>query len=86
MKHQSIRKAASITLAATFATTLAMGGSISFARADQGAVRAACAEDYKALCSTVQPGGGRIIACLKENAGKLSAGCQKALETAKAPQ
>ncbi len=43
------------------------------------AVRQACAADYKAFCSGVQPGGGRIVACLKQNAANLSSGCQKAL-------
>jgi len=31
------------------------------------AIRAACAEDAKKLCAGVQPGGGRIVACLREH-------------------
>ena len=42
--------------------------------------RQACAEDYRRYCSSVQPGGGRVIACLKENAPKLTPGCREALE------
>ena len=43
------------------------------------AKRQACEADYQAYCSNVRPGGGRIIACLQQNAAKLSPGCQKAL-------
>jgi hypothetical protein len=41
--------------------------------------RAACAPDIQALCAGVQPGGGRILACLKEHKDKVSDGCRKAL-------
>ncbi len=82
MKQHSVGKLAKITLAAA----LGLSAAATLARAQQGAVREACAADYKALCPNVQPGGGRIIACLKDNAGKLSEGCQKALTAAKAAQ
>jgi hypothetical protein len=36
----------------------------------------ACRADAAALCSSVQPGEGRIVACLTENADKLSKACQ----------
>ena len=48
------------------------------------ALKQACAADYNAMCSGVQPGGGRIIACLKQNADKLSPTCRQALGDAKA--
>src|SRR5437763_273876 len=32
-----------------------------------GPVLKACAADIKSLCQGVQPGGGRIIACVKEH-------------------
>lgn len=48
-------------------------------------VRQACASDYQSLCSGVQPGGGRIIACLQQNEPKLSPECRQALQTAKGP-
>jgi hypothetical protein len=41
--------------------------------------RAACAPDIQALCAGVQPGGGRILACLKEHKDKVSDGCRKAV-------
>lgn len=41
--------------------------------------RAACKGDVEKLCPDVQPGGGRIIACLKQNAAQVSAPCKDAL-------
>lgn len=48
------------------------------------ALKQACQTDYKTLCSGVQPGGGRVVACLKQNADKLSPGCKQALTAAQA--
>ena len=42
------------------------------------AMRAACADDVQKLCGGVRPGGGRIIACLKEHKESLSEPCKKA--------
>lgn len=42
-------------------------------------VRQSCGPDFRALCSAVPLGGGRGIACLRENAARLSPGCQKVL-------
>lgn len=39
----------------------------------------ACRADYQALCSDVQPGGGRGLACLQQHADKVSDGCKQAL-------
>jgi hypothetical protein len=58
------------------------------AAAQQGpeteAVRTQCTADYRALCSDVKPGSGRILACLRQNADKLSPGCTQALLAARA--
>jgi hypothetical protein len=43
-----------------------------------GAIRAACAEDVQKLCGTVQPGGGRVVACLKDHKDSLSDRCRQA--------
>jgi hypothetical protein len=39
---------------------------------------AGCADDARKFCSDVQPGGGRIIACLKQNKDSLSDQCKQA--------
>jgi hypothetical protein len=47
------------------------------------AVRAACEADTQKLCAGVQPGGGRIVACLKEHKDQVSDGCKQAISKAK---
>ena len=44
--------------------------------------RAACKPDVDRLCPGIQAGGGRIVACLKENAAQLSAACKEAIAKA----
>jgi Cysteine rich repeat len=46
-------------------------------------VRAACADDLKKLCPDVQPGGGRIRACIASHRDELSPGCRAALKQAR---
>jgi len=41
-------------------------------------LRAACADDAQRLCAGVQPGGGRVVACLKEHKDALSDRCKEA--------
>jgi hypothetical protein len=43
----------------------------------------ACAPDIQKLCKGVQPGGGRIVQCLREHESELSQAC-KAVVTARA--
>lgn len=38
-----------------------------------------CRSDFQRLCSNVKPGGGRVLACMQNHAGDLSAGCREAL-------
>ena len=52
-------------------------------RQEASLVRRACASDYRTYCSSVQPGGGRIIECLRENAPSLSGPCRSALASAR---
>ena len=47
--------------------------------AQQAAARQACAADIKQLCPEVNPGEGRLKACVKEHFGQLTASCQTAL-------
>jgi Cysteine rich repeat len=43
-------------------------------------VTAACQTDMQQLCKGVEPGGGRIAHCLKQNDSKLSQACRSAIE------
>jgi hypothetical protein len=42
-------------------------------------VKTACMADYLALCPSVAPGGGRVVACMKEHRAKVSAACKLAV-------
>jgi hypothetical protein len=46
--------------------------------------RAACKAEVEKLCSGIEPGGGRIVACLRQNDAQLSAPCKEALAQARA--
>ena len=52
--------------------------------AQQAAAMKYCKADYERLCPGVQPGGGRIIGCLKAHKEEVSIGCGKALQAMKA--
>jgi len=47
-------------------------------------VHQACEEDIHFLCDGIQPGGGRIAACLKQSESEVSAGCKARIAAAKA--
>ena len=53
-------------------------------RAQGRAAAMACRGDYQKLCADVQPGGGRILACLKAHQPALSAPCAAAMSKAEA--
>jgi hypothetical protein len=69
------------TLIFTAALTLVSAGA--FAQDFTAEQRAACKGDYEAFCKGTIPGGGRALACLKKNEGKLSAACKKMVEAQK---
>lgn len=48
----------------------------------RAAVREACKADAETFCRGIQPGGGRIKACLRSNRDRLSQGCRSAIATA----
>ena len=66
---------------ATLALSTGLAAGMLPARAADAAGSQACREDAHKLCSSVQPGGGRILACLKQHTSELSAPCQSALPT-----
>ena len=49
-------------------------------RAARKAVREACMEDVRTLCAGSQPGGGKVMMCLKSHKDQVSAGCKTAFE------
>jgi hypothetical protein len=59
-----------------------------YAHADEAAamaiLRTGCTEDAQRLCAGVQPGGGRVLACLKEHKDALSDKCKQAAQQAAA--
>ena len=52
--------------------------------AEAAAPLALCKADAERICSGVAPGGGKIIACLKQHKDEVSIGCAKALKALKA--
>jgi len=48
----------------------------------RGGAAAACKQDVQTLCPGVQPGGGRIVACLKSHAEQVSPDCRAAVKAA----
>lgn len=48
-------------------------------QAQTGGPRVACKADVERLCAGIQPGGGRIAGCLKQNEAQLSAACKDAI-------
>lgn len=73
-------------LVLVFAAIAGTAFSQNLSRAQMQALRNACAADVKAVCPGVQPGGGRILACIKANPDKISQPCMDALMTARAAQ
>ena len=42
-------------------------------------VKAACMADYLALCGSVPPGGGQVVACMKAHRAQVSMACKVAV-------
>jgi CelD/BcsL family acetyltransferase involved in cellulose biosynthesis len=59
-----------------FLLPLVFGATAALAAAD---VRSACMADYMALCASVSPGGGRVVACMKEHREQVSTACKVAV-------
>ena len=52
-----------------------------FAQSDAMAL---CKSDVARLCPGVEPGGGRVLQCLKAHKMEMSVGCAKAMQKMKA--
>jgi Cysteine rich repeat len=79
MKVRRVSDASCLLLSLTIFSVSPATAAQSAPTGDQlAAIRAACAEDAQKFCSTVQPGGGRIVACLKEHKDSLSDKCRQA--------
>lgn len=50
----------------------------------RAAIRQACAADFRKNCPGIQPGGGRLAACLKEKRAAFSQACLTTLQQARA--
>ena len=51
---------------------------------DRAAIRKACAADFQTNCPGIQPGGGRLVACMKEKRASFSEACLTTLQQAQA--
>jgi hypothetical protein len=69
--------------AAALALTL-IAGAAAAQPAGAAGLREACGADIQKLCAGVQPGGGRILQCIKEHAADVSPGCKTAIAQAMA--
>jgi len=64
------------------ATALLVASGTAFAQELTAEQRSACIGDYEKYCKSIQPGGGRIIACLSKSSDKLTADCKRVLAAA----
>ena len=65
-----------LALRRVFAALLLAGTALGASAAD-----APCRDDARRFCTSVQPGGGRAVACLKAHEADLSPACKAALPT-----
>ena len=75
------RKTVFAALAALF-TLLSAGafaqGSMTISQMRE--IKSACKADVKTYCGSVEPGGGRLVVCLKDNESKISAQCNQKID------
>ena len=53
------------------------------AQAEEKEMRGACRADLQKLCKGIQPGGGRLVMCLKQHESEVSPGCREEMAEAK---
>ena len=49
-------------------------------RAARKAMRQACVQDARTFCAGSEPGGGKIVMCLRSHRDQISSGCKAAFE------
>jgi len=76
-----IRTIASVAMVSLSALSAARAAD---APAPAGPLAEACAQDVRALCPSIEPGEGRVLACLKEHRTKVSAACKAAVKAQRA--
>jgi hypothetical protein len=81
MNNMSKRRCGRLALACTVLVVCGMSpaGAQQMTEAQKSAIRENCRSDYMQHCSSVPPGTAQSLACLKNNAGQVSAACQRAL-------
>jgi hypothetical protein len=62
---------------------LSSGVALAADRPPSTSPRAVCRVDVEKFCSEIQPGGGRIAGCLKQNEAQVSAICKDAIAKAR---
>jgi hypothetical protein len=67
-----------LALNADVALALTASGASAMSSSARAVLRT-CKPDIARLCGEVQPGGGRVKACMKEHLAELSEGCKEAL-------
>ena len=75
------------TVLVSLAAFLALSSGVALAadapRPPSSGLRAACKADVEKVCAGIQPGGGRIAECLKQNEAQVSAPCKDAIAKAR---
>ncbi|GAB4067649.1 cysteine rich repeat-containing protein [Ancylobacter sonchi] len=62
---------------------LALTASIGAVQAQESDLAKYCKADIDRLCQGIQPGGGRLMKCLKAHSKEMSVGCAQALQKMK---
>jgi hypothetical protein len=71
-------------LALAFATPAAAQAPERMTPEQRTAIETACRADVAALCPGIEPGGGRIALCLRDNRERVGPTCRDALAKARA--
>jgi len=81
LMHYAVSQLRSTAAASLAVASFCLAGQNMFAQGSQpslAAISAACTDDAQKFCAGVQPGGGRIVACLKQHKDSLSDRCKQA--------